>query len=77
MFIFVVIFFKIQHVQRSHNPRCYRQQLISLQEMITSVVVINLVYYNLLNLINVFTVWTVKMTTKPPPFERNKHYTSV
>ena len=41
MFTFSMKLLKIQHVRRSLNLRSYRQQLISLQEMITHVLIFN------------------------------------
>ena len=47
---------KFQHIQRTLNQQCRRQQLISLHEIIKYVFNINLVY-NLIHLITIFTVY--------------------
>ena len=48
MFIFHMENLKIEHIQRSINPACYRQQLVSLQERIKYVLIFKLVYNYLL-----------------------------
>ena len=57
------------------NLQCYRKQIISLHGMIKEVLIVNLVY-NLLEVDNCFDcIWPVKMSTKPPLFMRDEHYT--
>ena len=46
---------KIHHIQKSLNPRCYREQLLNLQEMIEQVFILKLVHY-VLNLMVIFTL---------------------
>ena len=57
-----------QHVQRSLNLSCYRQQPISLPEMIKLVCIFKLIH-NLLSLMGIFTEYlAITNSTKTPYF---------